>query len=126
MVFNKVIHIENKIISKLSPTFVIAEAGVNHGGNISLAKSLIDLAVISEADAVKFQTFKSEHLILDKVQKASYQKAITEADESQFDMLKKLEISREQNIELNKYCKEKNIAWFASAWDTNNFSYYSF
>ena len=78
MKFNKEIYLGNKLISNKSPTFVIAEAGVNHGGNINIAKELIDLAVYANADAVKFQTFKAENLILNDVQKALYQKQTTE------------------------------------------------
>ena len=72
MEFNKNIIIDNKSISKKSPTFVIAEAGVNHNGDMKIAKQLIDIAVDANADAVKFQTFKAEHLILKDVQKAPY------------------------------------------------------
>ena len=63
MEFNKFIKIENKIISSNSPTFIIAEAGVNHGGDMNLAKKLIDLASEAGADAVKFQTFKAKDVI---------------------------------------------------------------
>jgi sialic acid synthase SpsE len=104
MKFNKEINIKDKLISMESPTFVIAEAGVNHGGDMAVAKKLIDLAVDAKADAVKFQTFKAEHLILSDIQKAPYQKGTTDASESQYDMLKRLEVSREQNLELKQYC----------------------
>ena len=117
MNFNKKIRIENKDISEVSPTFVIAEAGVNHGGNMKIAKKLIDLASISGADAVKFQTFKSEHLILKSVMKAPYQQKTTKSSESQIDMLKKLEVTREQNLELKNYCKEKDIIFLTTPFD---------
>ncbi len=117
MKFNKEIYLGNKLISNKSPTFVIAEAGVNHGGNINIAKELIDLAVYANADAVKFQTFKAENLILNDVQKALYQKQTTEENESQFDMLKKLEVSQEQNRLLKKYCLEKNIIFLTTPFD---------
>lgn len=117
MIFNKKIKIQNKEISPTSATFVIAEAGVNHGGDMSVAKKLIDLASQAGADAVKFQTFRAEHLILDNVQKAPYQKKTTEASESQMDMLKKLEVTREQNFELKKYCEEKNIIFLTTPFD---------
>ena len=90
MIFNKKLNIQNKEISSTSPTFVIAEAGVNHGGDMSLAKKLINLSSEAGADAVKFQTFRAEHLILDSVKKAPYQQKTTEATESQMEMLKKL------------------------------------
>ena len=70
MKFNSEIIIQNKLISDASPTFIIAEAGVNHGGDISLAKKLIDLAVDVKADAVKFQTFKAKNIALSHIDKA--------------------------------------------------------
>ena len=117
MKFNKEIYLGNKLISNKSPTFIIAEAGVNHGGNMNIAKELIDLAVHAKADAVKFQTFKAENLILSDVQKAQYQKQTTPENESQFDMLKKLEVSQEQNHLLKKYCLEKNIIFLTTPFD---------
>ena len=117
MNFNKSINIGNKLISDSSPTFVIAEAGVNHGGDINLAKKLIDLASDSGADAVKFQTFKAEHLILDHVKKAPYQLKTTDATQSQMNMLKSLEVTREQNLELKKYCVSKNIIFLTTPFD---------
>ena len=117
MKFNREIYIEDKLISSVSPTFVIAEAGVNHGGNMEIAKQLIDLAVDAKADAVKFQTFKAENLILSDIQKAPYQKDTTDASESQYDMLKTLEITREQNLYLKQYCSEKDIVFLTTPFD---------
>lgn len=117
MIFNKILNIEARKISPTSPTFVIAEAGVNHGGDMNVAKKLINLASEARADAVKFQTFRSEHLILNSVQKAPYQQKTTEATESQMDMLKKLEVTREQNLELKQYCQEKNIIFLTTPFD---------
>ena len=90
-------------------TYIIAEAGLNHNGERDMAFRLVDEAKKSGADAVKFQTFKAEHLILKDVQKAPYQQNTTDKTETQFDMLKKLEVSREQNLELKKYCTKKGI-----------------
>ena len=117
MKFNKKISVENKIIANESETFVIAEAGVNHGGDMEIAKQLIDLAVDANADAVKFQTFKAENLILNNIQKAPYQKDTTDTSESQYDMLKRLEVSREQNLELKKHCTKKNIVFLTTPFD---------
>jgi N,N'-diacetyllegionaminate synthase len=117
MKFNKDINIDGKSISKGAPTFVIAEAGVNHGGSMEIAKQLIDLAVDAKADAVKFQTFKAEHLILSDIQKAPYQKDTTDASESQYDMLKRLEVSREQNLDLKQYCMDKGIVFLTTPFD---------
>ena len=117
MKFNQLIKISDKNISNSSPTFVIAEAGVNHNGDMIVAKRLIDLAVTAKADAVKFQTFKAENLILHDIQKAPYQKNTTDPNETQFDMLKKLEVSREQNFELKKYCIKNNIIFLTTPFD---------
>ena len=86
--------------------FIIAEAGVNHNGSIKLAKQLIDAAVIAGADAVKFQTFKTENLVSKNAQKASYQKETTHREESQFDMIKKLELDLSTHKELMAYCNQ--------------------
>ncbi|OQR40635.1 N-acetylneuraminate synthase, partial [Aliarcobacter cryaerophilus] len=76
----------------MNKVFIIAEAGVNHNGSIELAKKLIDVAVEAKVDAVKFQTFKAENLVSKNAQKADYQKETTNKEESQFDMIKKLEL----------------------------------
>jgi N,N'-diacetyllegionaminate synthase len=97
--------------------FIIAEAGVNHNGSIKIAKDLINVAVESGADAVKFQTFKAEKLVSKTAEKADYQKKTTEASESQFDMLKKLELDVEAHQELLVYCQEKNIMFLSTPFD---------
>ena len=97
--------------------FIIAEAGVNHNGSIDIAKKLIDAAVASGADAVKFQTFKAENLATKYAKKANYQKNLTNQKESQFDMLKKLELSKEMHTELINYSKIKDIKFLSSPFD---------
>jgi N,N'-diacetyllegionaminate synthase len=97
--------------------FIIAEAGVNHNGSIKIAKDLINVAVESGADAVKFQTFKAEKLVSKTAEKADYQKKTTEALESQFDMLKKLELDVGAHQELLVYCQEKNIMFLSTPFD---------
>ncbi len=97
--------------------FIIAEAGVNHNGSVDLAKQLIDVASISGADAVKFQTFKAENLVARNTQKADYQKQTTDASESQFDMIKKLELDVETHKELIAYCQEKDIMFLSAPFD---------
>jgi len=97
--------------------FIIAEAGVNHNGSVDLAKKLIDVASISGADAVKFQTFKAENLIVKNTQKADYQKQTTDASESQFDMIKKLELDVDTHKELITYCQEKDIMFLSTPFD---------
>ena len=102
---------------KSSKVFIIAEAGVNHNGSSDLAKRLIDVAVDSGADAVKFQTFKAESLVSKNAQKADYQKQTTDASESQFDMIKKLELDVETHRELIAYCQEKDIMFLSTPFD---------
>ena len=97
--------------------FIIAEAGVNHNGSMKLAKKLIDVAVESGADAVKFQTFKAENLVSKNTEKAEYQKKTTTASESQFDMIKKLELDIETHKELITYCLEKEIMFLSTPFD---------
>ena len=97
--------------------FIIAEAGVNHNGSVDLAKQLIEVAVDSGADAVKFQTFKAESLVSKSAQKAGYQKETTDVSESQFDMIKKLELDVNTHKELIAYCQEKNIMFLSTPFD---------
>jgi len=97
--------------------FIIAEAGVNHNGSVDLAKKLIDAASVSGADAVKFQTFKAENLVVKDTQKADYQRQTTDASESQFDMIKKLELDVETHKELIAYCQEKDIMFLSTPFD---------
>jgi N,N'-diacetyllegionaminate synthase len=101
----------------MKEVFIIAEAGVNHNGSIELAKKLIDVASESGADAVKFQTFKAEKLVSKNAQKADYQKETTDKTESQFDMIKKLELDLETHKELISYCKTQNIMFLSTPFD---------
>ncbi|TFG47123.1 MAG: N-acetylneuraminate synthase [Candidatus Brocadiia bacterium] len=98
-------------------TFIIAEAGVNHNGNLELAKQLIDIAVNAGADAVKFQTFRAEKVVTPDTPKADYQLQTTEESESQFDMLRKLELSYEQHRELMSYCRKQEIIFMSTPFD---------
>jgi N,N'-diacetyllegionaminate synthase len=98
-------------------TFIIAEAGVNHNGSISIAKKLIDVSSDAGSDAVKFQTFKAERLVCKSAAKADYQKKTTDADESQFDMIKKLELNEDAHKELMDYGKDKGIIFLSSPFD---------
>ncbi|MBO1224059.1 MAG: N-acetylneuraminate synthase [Candidatus Scalindua sediminis] len=114
------IKIGNNVIGNCSPCFIIAEAGVNHNGDMEVAHKLIDAAAEANADAVKFQTFKTENLILDDIEKASYQKETTNAGESQTEMLKRLEIDKAFHVELFKYCEEKNILFLSTCYDEDS------
>jgi N,N'-diacetyllegionaminate synthase len=100
--------------------FIIAEAGVNHNGSIELAKKLIDVASEAGIDAVKFQTFKTENLVSKHAKKAEYQKETTDAEESQFDMIKKLELDTDTHYELISYCKTKNIMFLSTPFDLDS------
>ncbi len=120
MKFNKHFKVATKIISEKTPVFIIAEAGVNHNGDINKAKKLIDVAASAGVDAVKFQAFKTENLILKDVEKAPYQQKTTDSKESQFDMLKSLEITQSQNRELIEYCNNKKIIFLSTPFDEDS------
>jgi N,N'-diacetyllegionaminate synthase len=108
----------------MSKVIIIAEAGVNHNGDIQLAKKLIDVAVEAGVDYVKFQTFKADKLVSREAKKASYQnKNINDGDDSQYNMLKKLELSHENHLELISYCSERNIQFFSTAFDVEGVNY---
>jgi N-acetylneuraminate synthase len=95
-------------------TFVIAEAGVNHNGDIDLAKKLIDVAVEAGVDAVKFQTWKTELLATKEVKQAEYQTKNTGIEESQYDMLKNLELSYDDFRELKRYCDAEGVLFLST------------
>ncbi len=97
--------------------FIIAEAGVNHNGSIEVAKKLIDVASKSGANAVKFQTFKAKNVVSKNALKADYQNQTTDKNESQFEMLRKLEIDLNTHKELIEYCKLKNIMFLSTPFD---------
>jgi N,N'-diacetyllegionaminate synthase len=101
----------------MAKTFIIAEAGVNHNGSLELAKKLIDVAVNAGADAVKFQTFKADKLVSKNADKAQYQKQTTSASESQYEMIKKLELDENAHRELISYCLQKKILFLSTPFD---------
>ena len=97
--------------------FIIAEAGVNHNGDLNLARELIDAASKAGADAVKFQTFKAEDLVSKGVPKAEYQKQTSGTNETQFAMLKRLEIDDQAHRQLQSYCEERGIIFLSTPFD---------
>lgn len=97
--------------------FIIAEAGVNHNGSLDLALQLVDAAVDAGADAVKFQTFRVSAIVTRSARKAEYQKMTSESSESQFDMLKRLELDEEVHLKILAYSREKNIQFLSSPFD---------
>jgi N-acetylneuraminate synthase len=97
--------------------YIIAEAGVNHNGSLPIAKQLIDEAANAGADAVKFQTFKATHLVTKEAQKADYQQKKTNLNESQFEMLQKLELSESDHYELIDHCSKRKIDFLSTPFD---------
>lgn len=115
-----IISIDGHDIGVGCSTFVIAEAGVNHNGDINLAKRLIDVASESGANAVKFQTFRTEDLVSKYAPKAEYQKQTTDPSESQFEMITALELSRDDHEELMRYSVKKNILFLSTPFDSKS------
>lgn len=97
--------------------FIIAEAGVNHNGSLEIVKKMIDAAISTGANAVKFQSFKAEKVISKYAPKAEYQRNVTDEEESQLDMLKKMELDFKAHKELIDYCKNRGIEFLSSAFD---------
>jgi len=98
-------------------TLIIAEAGVNHNGDINIAKRMVDVAAEAGVDYIKFQTFKAENLVQQNAKKASYQIDNIDNSESQFSMLKKIELSKENHHTLIEYCKVKSVKFLSTAFD---------
>ena len=107
----------------MKKTYIIAEAGVNHNGNKKLALELIDIASESGADAIKFQTFKAENLVTPYAKQAAYQSLNSGVEESQYQMLKKLELENEFYFDLESKCKEKNIDFLSTAFDLESLNF---
>lgn len=112
--------IGSRLMGANQPCFIIAEAGVNHNGDIELARRLIDAAVVAGVDAVKFQTFKAEQLVTADAPKAAYQQRTTDQNESQFDMLKQLELGFDSFRELYAYCQSKNMLFLSTPFDEDS------
>jgi N-acetylneuraminate synthase/N,N'-diacetyllegionaminate synthase len=108
------VKIGNRLVGDGEPVFVVAEAGVNHNGDIGLAKKLVNVAKDARADAVKFQAFKAENVVVKDAEKAEYQKETTGSEESQYGMIKKLELTEEGFRELAGYAKRKGLMFLAS------------
>lgn len=107
----------------MSSVYIIAEAGVNHNGSLKLAKELVDAAKDAGADAVKFQTFISKNIVSKSAEKAKYQVENTASDESQYKMLKNLELTFEDFTELKEYCDIKKIEFMSTAFDLESISF---
>lgn len=109
---------------KINRVLIIAEAGVNHNGDLNMAKGLIDVATKAGVDLVKFQTFKADDLVSKKAKKAKYQIDNTgEGNDSQYEMLKNLELSETDHKELINYANSKGIEFFSTAFDVKGLVY---
>lgn len=103
---------------------IIAEVGVNHNGSMEIARKLVDAAVAAGADIIKFQTFKAERLVSKNAKKADYQKKnMGDGNDSQFEMLKKLELSKQDHEELIAYCHQRGIRFWSTAFDFESMDY---
>lgn len=111
------LRIEHHIINKTSPCFIIAEAGVNHNGDIEKALVLVRKAKEIGADCVKFQTFKAESVITKKAPKAAYQLLVTDPQESQFEMLKKLELTKDDYHKIIQECINQKITFLSTPYN---------
>ena len=116
----KKIEIGNKLVGDEEPIFIVAEIGVNHNGDVRLAKKLIDAAKDAGADAVKFQAFKTEKVVTKYAEKANYQKETTGLSESQYNMIRRLELKDEEFKELFNYAEKNNIIFLSSAFDKDS------
>lgn len=112
----KTVRIGNRAIGESNPCFIIAEAGVNHNGKLNLAKKLVDVAKNANADAVKFQTFKTEEIMVRTAPKAEYQKETT-GKGTQYDLIKKLELSEKDFKEIANYADKKHIIFLSTPFD---------
>jgi N,N'-diacetyllegionaminate synthase len=118
--------LQKDINNFMGRVIIIAEAGVNHNGSIETAKKLIDTAAIAGVDYVKFQTFKANNLVIKTTKKAGYQqKNMSNDDSSQYQMLKRLELNKEQHYELIDYCKQRDIKFFSTAFDPESVEFLS-
>ena len=108
---------------KTKKIFIIAEAGVNHNGNIKIAKKLIREASKSGVDAIKFQTFQASNLATKNAKKAKYQISKLDKDKKQYQMLKELELTKKMHFECIKECKKNNILFMSSAFDIKSFDF---
>lgn len=106
-----------RVIGEEAPVFIVAEAGVNHNGDLALARQLVDVAAEAGADAVKFQTFRSEALVSRNAPKAAYQREAGGAGGDQLEMLARLELTLDQHAELREHCTTRGILFFSTPFD---------
>jgi N-acetylneuraminate synthase len=116
----KTVCIGDRQIGAGEPCFIISEAGVNHNGDVGIACKLIDAAAEAGADAVKFQIFRAEKLVAMNAPKAGYQKQTTDVSESQFEMLRRLELSPEEHVQLSRYCDQAGLLFLSTPFDSES------
>ena len=117
------IKIDHHEIGHSKPAFLIAEAGVNHNGDIDMAKKLIHKAKQSGADCIKFQTFKAERVVTQNAPKANYQLHVTDPQESQLDMLKKLELPENVYAELIEKCESEELVFTSTPYNEEDIDF---
>ena len=110
----------DRLVGRNAPVLIVAEAGVNHNGDFSLALELIDSAAEAGADVVKFQTFTAEDIVTSSAPKAGYQRVTTDSSESQFQMLKRLELSEDMHSELKSRCASRGIIFLSTPYSRNS------
>lgn len=115
--------IGNRTVGPDALVFIIAEAGVNHNGSLEMARQLVDVAVQAGADAVKFQSFKADRVVTRDAPKADYQLQTTDVKETQYEMLRRLELSPEAHQELFDYCRKKDILFLSTPFDEESADY---
>ncbi|MEI6632173.1 MAG: N-acetylneuraminate synthase family protein, partial [bacterium] len=116
----RILKVADRCIGEGESCFIIGEAGVNHNGDINLAKKLIDLAREAGVDAVKFQTFKAEEVVSKSAEKAQYQKETTGTAESQLEMIKGLELTAKDFAALSLHARKKGIIFLSSPFDKSS------
>lgn len=114
----------NPLLDSMKHTIIIAEAGVNHNGSLEMAKQLVDAAAEAGVDYVKFQTFKAEKLVTGSARQAEYQKRnIGDGNDSQLEMLRKLELSESDHYELKEYCAQRGVKFLSTAFDLDSIDF---
>ena len=117
------VKIGDKWVGDKHPTYIIAEIGSNHNRDINIAKQLIDHAADAGVDAVKFQTFKAERIVSKFAPKADYQKTTTGDEESQFEMIKALELPPDAHRKLMQHCREKDVMFLSTPFDVESINF---
>lgn len=115
--------IGNRSIDEARPAFIIAEAGVNHNGDLAMARRLVDVAAEARADAVKFQTFKADRVAAPSAPKAAYQSLTTGAGQTQLDMIRGLELPHSAFTELSGYCSRRGILFLSTPFDLESLDF---